>query len=363
MKFSKETIEKIKRCGILRIANQYTEMKKSGDFYIGSCPNPAHEDKHPSFVIQTKGVYESWRCYGCSDDRDGSDNIDFIRWINSKYGKGMSFQEAVQYLANFYGITMEEKRDKNESLYRYNLELCRKFQKKLNFEHTSYLFGRGLDLNDIEKWQIGFSDERIMFPILSKSRNILGFIGRLMDEKGQEPKYKNSSTSPIFEKNKVLYGLDKLNPKSEHILITEGVMDVILAHHYGLDYAVAPLCCHLSGHHIEIIKQLGKKPVLCFDGDIAGESGIRKAIFDMQQAEIKGVKVMQMPHGKDLADLANELKNSLSEYIEERIKSYSHFLLKDIADGIDAKLSNEIQKAIPKINEILNNIWRALSRL
>ena len=356
MNFSKEFIEEIKRYGVLEIARRYTELKPSGSNYIGKCPNPSHSDSTPSFVVAQNGPYESWHCYGCHESGDGSDNIAFVQWINRKLGRNISFQEAVKMIADFYHIKIEE--DKRNPVYDNNLKLAKAYQKNLTFDEAAYLIDRGLDYSDIEKWMIGFNDKRIMFPIKDKFGRISGFTGRIIDNNKypDEPKYKNSKNSEVFNKSNILYGINNFDSSSKYILISEGVMDVILAHHYGVRYTVATLCCHLSKQHMDIIKNMNKEPVLCFDGDSAGQKGIQSALRDLSSFGIKNTKIFMLPKNKDLADISLEYRDNLRDYIESKMISYSQYMLNNVANELDAMINSEIQRAIPKVRNILNSI-------
>ena len=116
--YTKQFIEKIKSCGIVKYASQYTQLEKSGYVYQGRCPHPDHNDSDPSFrvFIDQKTGSESWACMGChcgkKDNKEnfGSDNIAFVRWMscNKKSTHVLNFVEAVKILAEFYCIPIEE---------------------------------------------------------------------------------------------------------------------------------------------------------------------------------------------------------------------------------------------------------------
>jgi DNA primase len=359
--FSKKFIEQIKYAGVLKLTEKYTILKKiSNDTWMGRCPNPEHNDKTPSFMVkQNKNGPESWACFGCHAGKKdyynyGSDNIAFIQWINAiLYKKILSFPQAVMEVARFYNINIEQ--DKYDYLYDNNYKKNKAYIKNLNTDVIEYLKIRGLNEVDIKKWQIGFDGERITFPIFNAYNQIAGFSRRILQKKEGEPKYKNSFESPIFKKQEIFYGLNFVNNIDSRLLITEGQIDVILAHKYNINFAVATMGCNLSDYQISYIKEHNKIPILCYDGDIAGKHGIHKALERLYLAGIQS-RVLILPENKDLADIANKLKENLSQYIETHTMPYFQYYLQDIINGLDVMISNKIIETMPRIKQIINNI-------
>lgn len=361
--FSQEFINTVKKKGVLKLAEKFTTMKQvSPKIWNGPCPNPEHDDRNtPSFTVMLNDDgYESWACFGCHSgpkgaDNFGSDNIAFIQWLYyHKKHELLPFVDALKAVAEFYEIPIEQ--DKNQEFYDKNMRAHTFFRDniKVNRAAREYLYSRGLDDTDIEKWQIGFINNRISFPIIDVLNRVLGFSCRtIIDAK---PKYINSKNSPIFIKGGTFFGLNHFNKNSRYALITEGQFDVILAHKYGIDFAIATLCCKLSDKHVEKLRQSGKIPILCYDGDAAGKEGIEKGLRKLSDAGIKGAKLLLLPCGKDLADISLELKEKLPAYIKEHTVSYSNYLLSNIADKIDSAINNELQKAMPSIRRAIVSI-------
>lgn len=380
MSFSKEFIKKIKDCGIHKYASQFTNLIKTGNLYSGRCPHPDHDDSTPSFKVFTsndKGeTYENFACMGCGyfgkkeTDRTyyGNDNIAFVRWMSDHKNstKILSFVEAVTELAKFYNIPLEY--DKYSAVYDENKKIAYKSHMNLiqNNEVAVlvYLQNRGIELSDIVKWGIGYDGNRITFPIKDNSSNIIGFSDRAFSkisiESGQ--KYKNSHNSEVFTKSKVLYGIQYFNNNRKHILLTEGQIDTILAHKYGVDFAVAPMTCHLSNYHIEYIKKIDKIPILCFDNDKAGLEGMADSVKRLREAGVKVIKYLPLPTGMDLADVANLQKDNLINYLNENVCLYSQYEISKLLDRFDSGVNELLISMTPSINNLINEIVNPTER-
>ncbi len=363
---SQDFIDKIKACGLKRIAEKYTQLRQiSPNTWRGKCPHPDHEDSTPSFdiTIDANGI-ETWRCWGChcgkKDGKEnfGIDNIAFIQWMShsSKSKQQLSFKEAVYLLADFYGIPREAD-DPNIEIYNENKILASNYHDCIPLEIKQYLLKRGLDQEDIDKWMLGYNPitDRITFPIMDKYKHVLGFSSRKMDTM-YGAKYINSMNSAVFDKKKIFYGIQYYNANKDHIIITEGQLDVILAHKYGIDTVVATLGCHLSEEHIKILKTLNKKVILCYDSDAAGEKGMNKAIDDLQAAGISNIQILILPPSADLADAANAYQMSLESYINHNIMTRAQYMLDKIAFQFDQRVISAQQEFVPQINNILASI-------
>lgn len=362
---SQSFIDKIKRCGVLTLAERYTVLQQKNDsLWLGECPNPDHEDDTPSFaVMKNKNGFESWCCYGChsgkkdNDENFGSDNIAFVRWLYyHKNKKLLNFPEAVTILAKFYSIPMED--DKNAIHYRENKARNDQYQSNLIPFVKEYLYSRGLDDTDIDKWHIGFDGERITFPIFNTYNDIVAFSNRAFSEASirSGKKYINSSSSDIFKKSSMFFGLNFIDHSCKNIFITEGQFDAIIANKYGIRNAVALMTCSLSDSHIDYIKAHNMNPILCFDNDKAGRAGMKRAIVALTAAGVKNIKLVILPDERDLADLGRDVKHDLKSIISSRIVTYAQFLLKGIADELDTVIVAKQQEIMPKIKAALNNI-------
>lgn len=375
--FSNDFLQKVKdSTNMISLVEEYgEEVIPMGDNIWGcKCPHPDHQDDTPSFrIVHNDNGSWTWFCGGChmgkkdlnnNNDRNfGSDCFAFVQWMSCYKGSKhvMNFPEAVTYLAQKNGIPIEN--DPNEEIYK---------EKKLKAKIANivlrntpsivkYLRSRGLTNETINEWQLGVTKnlegnqkiDRIVFPLFDKYSKILGISGRRFpDADPHIVKYWNSPTSNIFNKRRYLYGVHKINPEWPELRITEGAMDVVLAHQMKAKNVVCTLGTALTEDHIPIIKSLKLIPCLCMDGDEAGQKGIRKALKLLAAHNIYA-KVILLPQGKDLADMALELDEGLEEYLEKNTLSYWEYLLMPLA--------NEYEKRINKIRmEYMSGITDAL---
>lgn len=354
-------IEELKeKTDLVKFIKQYTPLKLVGrGIWQGPCPHPNHNDSTPSFTVWEKT--NSWSCYGCHsgkkgiDGNKGSDIYAFVEWLNCNN----DFRAAVKTVADWNGVVIPN--DENQKYYDKNYKLANKYQKDLlttDNDILDYLYERGLDDVDIEKWKIGYDKltNRLSFPLLDRYNNVIGFTKRVIDKnyRGGD-KYKNSASSSIFNKSKFLYGINDIDDSYEEIIITEGSMDVILSRKYGLKNVVASLGTSFTEQHAETIYKMGKVPVLIFDGDEAGNKALKKALAYFNKLGVY-CKIVKLPDGKDLADLALEYKFNLTKYIKSESVTAGYFKIKDIIDEYNSSIYEIRLKIIPKLTDILESV-------
>lgn len=358
--YPQEFIDKIKETvSMVRLASEYVALEKVGSkngkgVYRGRCPHPDHTDKNPSFCVWEAS--NSWACLVCHNGKKtakfknfGSDCIAFIMWI-----KGMSWKETVVYLAQKYEIPLPD--DKNQKLLDNKKNLAYSYMDNLNGKAFNYLRARGLSKEDCYEWGIGFDGQKIIFPLLDRYRNILGFTKRwIVEPENCVDKYKNSSNSRIFNKGMYLYGTHKLDLDFNEMRITEGSMDVILADKYGVKNIVATLGTAFTDGHIDIIKHYKMTPVFCMDGDKAGLAAVKKSIDLLSEHSIYS-KIFLLPEGKDMADLALELKENIEPYIQDHSITYGNYLISNEMNSYLAKVNELKLKYYPKILKILKQV-------
>lgn len=361
-KFIKELKDKT---DLVQLVKEYTKLKKvSPGVWQGVCPNPNHDDGTPSFTVWQKT--NSWACYGCHSGKKGvegnkgSDAIAFLQWIEN-----LQWRQAVIKLAQWNDIPLPT--DKNQKEFKKNYNLNQKFRRDLysHEEALDYMYDRGLDDIDIESWNLGYdkNNKRIVFPLLSKYKDILGFNKRVIDPnyKGGD-KYINSSSSEIFNKSIYLYGIHNLDNECNEIRITEGSMDVILGHKYGVKNIVATLGTSFTEQHAKAIQKTGKTPVLIFDGDNAGSSGILKAISYFDALSVY-CKIVHLPKGKDLAELSLELKFGIETYIKRNSVTAGYEQISKVVNEYHSSLYSIRLEYIPKLEEIMKNVPKVEQRM
>lgn len=310
--FTPQFLDEIRaRVSLEDVVSKRVKLIRRGREYVGL--SPFQKEKTPSFtVVPDKGFYH------CFSSGEHGDVIDFVMKV-----EGLTFPEAVERLAAQAGMEIpadspeERERDRErQTLYEVMEAASGYFQKMLRMPEgktaLAYLKGRGLTDATIEHFRLGFAPDarsgikaalaregipedlmraagvirrpddgrpdfdyfrrRVMFPITDRRGRVVAFGGRILGD--GEPKYLNSPESALFQKRHVLYGLaHALKPARERgqILVTEGYMDVISLHQAGFDFAVAPLGTALTEDQLQVLWKTVHEPVLCFDGDTAGQ--------------------------------------------------------------------------------------------
>jgi DNA primase len=399
---SQTTIQEIlNRIDIIDIVGGFVKLKKRGANYLGLCP--FHNEKTPSFTVSpTKEIY---KCFGCG--RSGN-SISFIM-EHEKY----SYVEALKWLANRYGIEIEETFATDEqrlqmqtadSLYIIN-HFAQQFFAKQLFETEegqdiglAYLKERGFREEIIKKFQLGYSPEkrdaftrealakqfnaellvktglvvnrndqlqdnyrgRIIFPVHNHSGKVLGFGARILKTNDKAPKYINTPENEIYVKSKILYGsyfarqaIDKAN----ECLLVEGYTDVISLHQAGIENVVASGGTSLTTDQIRLIKKYSSNLTIIYDGDAAGVKAALRGL-DMALEEGLNVKLVLIPGNEDPDSYVNKLGvTAFKEFVEKNKKDFILFqlevALKDAASDSTkkAEVVNQIAETISKINK------------
>lgn len=307
------------RVSIADVVGAKVKLTKKGREYQGLCP--FHNEKTPSFTVnESKGFYH---CFGCGAH---GDIIKFEMEAN-----GLPFIDALQKLAHQAGLQMpqlsakdKKEEDERKSLYEIMETACAFFERELRMPDGAsglkyFTEKRDLSPETLKKFRLGFApnnnalmahlkaqgiDEkdmkelgliaipedtsrrphdffrnRVMIPITNKQGKIIAFGGRVMEK--IEPKYLNSPDTPIFNKRRNLYNLDKAREvayKEKKLIICEGYMDVIALDRYGFGYAVAPLGTALTEEQIAEAWRVCPEPILCLDGDSPGVKAAMRAV-------------------------------------------------------------------------------------
>ncbi len=404
---SDSVIEEIKsRLDIVDIVKEYVKLEKVGANYRGLCP--FHLEKTPSFFVSPSR--QIWHCFGACGE--GGDIFKFIMKI-----EGVEFSEALRILARKAGVELKKENSKirteKERLAEVLEISCQFFETQLKKsrkgeEAIKYLFKRGVKEETINKWRLGYAPEswqglsdflvgrgykreeigkaglsikspksgkyydrfrgRIIFPIFNLNSQVVAFGGRIFNNTSQEnkeAKYINSPATVLYNKSKILYGLDKAKKairEKDSCILVEGYMDAIMAHQAGVENAVATSGTALTEDHLRIIKRYSDNLFTAFDMDLAGGSATKRGIH-MAQAMGFNIKVVLMPEGKDPADLVLTNPDKFKEAVE-KAKSIHDFYFQDVVSGID-KNSLEGKKNIseiilPVIKRIPNKVEQAV---
>ena len=330
------------RTSLSALIGKTTKLQKAGREMRGCCP--FHNEKTPSFYVNDdKGFYH---CFGCSAHGDA------IRWMTDQ--RGLPFIDAVKELAQAAGMEMPaqdrasaERAERAKGLHEAMADAAAWFVEQLGGlgggDARAMLERRGLTAETARAFGIGFAPDsrgrlkaalkdygepllveagmliqvegkdpydrfrgRLMIPIRDARGRVIAFGGRVLD--GGEPKYLNSPDTPLFDKGRTLYNLDRAAPaarKANRVLVVEGYMDVIALAQAGIAEAVAPLGTALTEAQLERLWRMADVPILCFDGDPAGQkAAIRAAHRALPMlAPGRSLQFVTLPQGQDPDDL------------------------------------------------------------
>lgn len=383
--YSKKSLELLReKIDLIEVVSSYVNLKPAGSAYKGVCP--FHEEKTPSFMIQ-KGE-SHYHCFGCGAHGDA------IAFLMS-YMK-MSFVEAVDTLAERFQVPLEEVEFEKRQEGPSKKELKEALQKAAQFYHAyllhsdeghialKYLYERGIDLEFIRLFKIGFAPKRgilfgkfmqkqrftsdllekagliktlnsgkkkaffsnrITFPILDVSGGVIGFSARKIDEETFGPKYINTPETPLFKKSHTLYGLSfsrRRIAKEKRAIIVEGQIDALRLIQDGFNITVAGQGTAFTEDHIKELLNLGiTKAFLALDGDEAGATAASK-IGNLFQKEGVEVYVVPIPKGMDPDTILKEQGPLAFTELLEKSVDYLSFLLSYFSKETD--LSSPSQK-------------------
>jgi len=400
-----DTIEKIfDTVRVEEIVGDFVELKKAGVNYKGRCP--FHDEKTPSFVVSpTKGIY---KCFGC---QKGGNSINFIQEL-----QGVSYPEALRYAADKYNIEIKEEVLTAEQERRISAKESQFIATKFASEYfqnvlwntsegkavgLSYFKERGFSEDTIKKFQLGYSPkkqnsflkaaskagydleilaassligknedgktydkfrERTIFTIHSYTGKVIGFGGRAFSPDAKS-KYLNSGETLIYDKSKVLYGMNlskQAISKADRCFIVEGYTDVISMHQNGVENVVSASGTALGIHQIQLIKRSTNNVTLLFDGDKAGIKATLRSIDLCLKAEMN-VKIASFPDGEDPDSFSKKLSTEeFQEYLEKSAINFVDYLielykLNDINDPSQViEIKKKIIRSISEIPDVFS---------
>lgn len=377
--FSKECLEALRlKVDLVEVVNPYLNCKRSGSTYKALCP--FHNEKSPSFIINQGDSH--YHCFGCGAHGDA---IAFLMSFLK-----VTFIEAVEVLAEKFGVVLEYEKDTKERGKDYS------FAKKALNEATDffhfhllhtdeghqameYLFNRGIDLDFIKRFKIGFSPKddrfslaffrekrhkeedlllaglltktdagkirpffsnRVMFPIMDMMHATIGYSARKIHEDTFGGKYINTSKTPLFNKSRVLFGLNYCRSriaKEQKAIIVEGQIDALRLIQMGLDYTVAGQGTAFGEGHVDNLRKIGvKHAFLAFDGDEAGREAAVK-VGQLFQIEGIEVSVAILPKGMDPDGIVRTSGIDAFKGFLDKCMGYIPFVVKMYSQKLDLK--------------------------
>jgi DNA primase len=368
------------KLSVVDVVGESVQLKKAGTTYKGLCP--FHGEKTPSFTVTP--ARESWKCFGCGE---GGDIFSFVMKRDS-----LTFPEALKVLATKAGVELDERtsrEDARKGRLRDVMESAVAFYhavltgSKTGAPALDYLRGRGFTDETIAKHQLGWAPggwdtltrqlaakrnvraeelvevglaqprqsarggvydrfrERVIFPIRDANGSAVGLGGRVLapaasadgttgaTDRDQGPKYLNSPATPLFDKSRTLYLIDKAKGpirKSTQAVIVEGYTDALMAHQAGFDNVVASLGTALTPGQVALLTRYAKRIALAYDVDAAGEkagtfgaTALEALIGQLAAAdtgvELDEVRVVRLPDGKDPDEVVREAPDRWREEV------------------------------------------------
>ena len=393
--------ELVARNQIEDVVGQYVNLKRSGSNLFGLCP--FHGEKTASFsVAPDKGIYY---CFGC---HKGGSVINFEMEI-----EGLSYPDAVRALAKRVGMEVPED-EQYQSRYRQQERLWALHKEAARFFHSQlyapvganalkYAAGRGMPKSILTKFGIGYAPDswtalvdwlrnkgytdqelrdsglvtvsrkngnlfdrfrdRLMFPIIDVRGNVIGFGGRIMNDKDKNAaKYLNSPETLIFNKRKNLFALN-LAKKSKlgYLILVEGYMDAIALHQYGFDCAVASLGTALTEDGANLLSRYTEQVVLIYDGDEAGQNATKRAIPILEKAGLQ-VKVLQMRDAKDPDEFLKKFGADRFKLLLEESSNRVEYQLNAIHKKYDLRDDDQKVKFLQESAELISSLGSSVQR-
>ena len=402
-----QDIEELRnRTSIVDVASEYMQVRKAGSArFKALCP--FHQEKTASFSIDV--AKNLWHCFGCGK---GGDVIALVRELEN-----LTFVETVERLASKIGmqLTYEEVSPSQRAAATKKMRLIAAHREAVAFFHDQlmsspdgkaareYLKKRGLSKETVEAFQLGWAPDkweelsrhlskkrfshdelleaglasksdrsgiidrfrgRVMFPTFDVTGEPVAFGGRVLDE-SKTPKYLNTSETPIFQKGRMMYGLNwakRSLPAAGRAIVVEGYMDVIALHQAGVTEAVATNGTAMSADHFSLLKRFEPKAVVvAFDSDQAGAAAVER-IFDAAHASLLDVRVLIIPQGKDPADFVTTRGSDDFRALAEKAPPMVEFWLQkemrpfDLNDAHGRAMA--VRASIPVLGKIRDDVMR-----
>ncbi|MBI4653045.1 DNA primase [Candidatus Kuenenbacteria bacterium] len=416
------------RLDIVEVIQEYLpQLKQAGANWKTLCP--FHNEKSPSFTVSREK--QIWHCFGCSE---GGDIFSFVMKM-----EGVEFVDALRILAKKANVILKKQDQQLTNQRARLLDICqlsanfyhqilikmpsgeiaRKYFTKRKISSptakdfqlgfapdswenlTNFLLSKGFKENEIVESGMAIKSanlfaknksltffqkkvrdkiydrfrNRLMFPICDVHENVIGFSGRILEDKKDEAKYINTPQTLIYNKSQVLYGLNKAKQeirKENLAVMVEGNMDVISSHQAGIKNVIACSGTALTLEQIKLLKRYSFNLALAFDIDPAGQKATKRGIDNAWQQEMN-IKIIKLPEGKDPDECIKKDANVWQKAIKDSqsIMEYyfdSVFLNSDLSKvenkksaakillPIISKLTNKIEQAhwLQKLGEFLN---------
>ncbi|MBR4199864.1 MAG: DNA primase [Oscillospiraceae bacterium] len=385
---------------IEQVMGSYVHLVRAGSLL--KCQCPFHSEKTPSCVVYADTQDPHFYCFGC---HAGGDVISFIRQI-----EGLSYMEAVRMLADRAGLTVPvQSGDRREENLRMRLLELNRAAANYYFKQLTgadkrgliYLKERALRPDIIKKYGLGYADDRwdglltemrrlgftdeellaanlcsraqktgnlydrfrsrVMFPIIDLRGNVIAFGGRTVEKDG-EPKYLNSSDTPVFKKGRNLFSMNfAKKSQSKRLILAEGYMDVIAVHQAGFENVVASLGTALTPDQCRLMRQYADEVVISYDSDAAGQNATVKAVNLLRAVGLRP-KILHMTGAKDPDEYIKKFGAPYFRQLLEKADDALTYELNRCRDGTDPESEDGTITALHKAVNVLAGIENELDR-
>ena len=391
---------------IVEVVEDYVKLKRSGRSWKGLCP--FHDEKTPSFhVTPDLGIY---KCFGCGES---GDVFNFVMEM-----EGIGFVEAMRSLADRYGVSLPEKEaeefDEEHNL-REGIYHALKYAGVFFYRHLmetkeaekarEYLKERGYDRKIIQKYGLGYAPSdgeklyrtaldsglneeylleaglikpskrddgyydafrgRLMFPIFNPSGKAIAYAGRVLGNQKKTAKYINSPQTKVYNKSKVLYGINFAKNeirKTDEVVLVEGYTDVISLQQYGIDNVAASSGTSLTPDQMKLLHRYGDTITMIYDSDSAGQRAMKRGI-NIALREGMDVKLLELPEGEDPDSFVRQFgKDSFLEMKREESEGFLDYLIHKAKEEGRWEDPAEKKKIISEILESIAHMPDPVSR-
>lgn len=386
---------------LIEIIGERLSLQRSGSQFRALCP--FHSEKSPSFFVSQE--FQRYKCFGCGENGD-------VFTFLEKY-EGMTFQEALQMLAERAGITLESYRPTHDEDQRTAVlavqNLAKEYYHFLLTKHEAgetarqYLKERGVTAESIRLFQIGFSlpawdglvaylhgkkkysleillaaglviagkngryydrfRGRIMFPLNNRRGQVVGFSGRVLEKDTKDAKYINSPETSVYHKSEMLFGYSELLQeirKKKEVVVVEGEFDVISSTQAHVNHVVAIKGSALTMQHLQLISRVADKILFSLDMDSAGVAATKRAITILKETSLEA-RVVVVPSGKDPDELARTQPAAWREAVKASISIYD-YLLQAAQKQHDAATPEGKRAIIDDLAPVISSISHAVER-
>jgi DNA primase len=403
---SPDSVERVKQAAdIVEVVSAHTDLRRQGVRYVGLCP--FHEERTPSFSVEPQE--KLYHCFGCGVGGD------VIKFVEEK--EGLGFAEAVEILADRYGVELErEQEDPRAEARRQHrrrleqlLERAAAFYANFLWESSEaakareYLAGRGLGEEVLRAFGVGYAPsawdkilvrgqqagfsveelrgvglvqrgrsggeydrfrERIMFPIRDRRGRVLGFGGRAM-RSDQGAKYVNTAETDFFHKSQMLYGVDRAKAaiaKAGRAVVVEGYTDVLALHQAGIEEAVGVMGTAITDDQVAALSGMVDEVVLALDADSAGQEAMLRAQRVAAGRRMR-LRVAAMPAGEDPAEMmAEDGGPERFRALLERAEELTSFQVGLVLARTDVGSPVERDRALAEVAPVLAGMGESASR-